>query len=156
MNLRELTETLSKRDEELRIHQIELEAQHHELLAAHAALALSRDQYRSLCSNAPVGFLTVDERGTILTINRTAADLCGMERGELLGVAFPRFLREDDYQYLYKLQKTTGRPNTWQGVDVRIESTDVLVTPVHLFCSIAEDLSTYNLCLTVIDLVWQP
>ena len=81
---------------ELRVHQIELEMQNEELRQAQAQLAESRDKYADLYDFAPVGYLTLDERGLIVEANLTAAALLGMERGRLLGLSFPLFLVEAD------------------------------------------------------------
>ena len=55
---------------DLRVHQIELEMQNEELRRAGVELDASRARYFDLYDLAPVGYVTLDERGTIVQANR--------------------------------------------------------------------------------------
>ncbi|NMG56176.1 putative bifunctional diguanylate cyclase/phosphodiesterase [Aromatoleum aromaticum] len=72
--------------EELRVHQIELEAQNRELIEARRALEDARDRYSDLYDFAPVGYMTLDEHGVILEINLTGARLLGQDRAQVIGM----------------------------------------------------------------------
>ena len=68
---------------ELQVHQIELEMQNENLLLAHAQLDATRERYFDLYDLAPVGYLSVSEKGIILESNLTAATLLEVPRREL-------------------------------------------------------------------------
>jgi len=100
---------------ELRVHQIELEMQNEELRRAQEALEASRARYFDLYDLAPVGYVTLSEKGMILEANLTAADLLGIKRGALTKELLSGFvLREDQdifyrcYRKLFKIK--TGIP----------------------------------------------
>jgi two-component system cell cycle sensor histidine kinase/response regulator CckA len=86
---------------ELQIHQIELEIQNEELRRAQEKLALAHDRYADLYDYAPVAYLTVDAEGKVVAANLTAADLLGMERGDVIGQPLSRFVTRDDQDALH-------------------------------------------------------
>jgi PAS domain S-box-containing protein len=105
---------------ELRVHQIELEMQNEELRAAQAALDESRERYFNLYDLAPVGYVTLSEKGLILEANLTAAGLLGVARGALVKQPLSRFIFKEDQDIYYlhrKLLFGTGEP---QSCDFRM------------------------------------
>jgi two-component system cell cycle sensor histidine kinase/response regulator CckA len=87
---------------ELEVHQIELELQNDELRRAQQELEVMRDKYADLYDFAPIGYLTVSEKGQILEANLTIARLLGMERGVLRGQWLTRFIAFEDQDLYYK------------------------------------------------------
>ncbi len=86
--------------EELRIHQVELETQNDELRQVQAELEASRARYFDLYDLAPVGYLTVDEKGVVLQANLRAAILLATDRSTLVHKHFAQFIGpagQDDY-----------------------------------------------------------
>lgn len=81
---------------DLHVHQVELEMQNRELREAHVRLEESRDRYTDLYDFAPVGYCTLDPRGTILEINLTGAGLLGVPRDALLGRRLSSVVRLED------------------------------------------------------------
>ena len=71
--------------EELEIHQIELELQNEHLNQARAQLEKALNQSNELYDFAPVGFLSLDNTGSITKLNLASASLLGLERVRLLG-----------------------------------------------------------------------
>jgi PAS domain S-box-containing protein len=91
---------------ELQVHQIELEMQNEELSEAHLALQAAHDKYIDLYDYAPVGYLTVDNKGTVNEANLTATHLLGINRASLVGKPLSRFVFRDDLDDCYfKLQQ---------------------------------------------------
>lgn len=81
---------------ELQVHQIELEMQHKELSESHIALEESRDRFVDFYEFAPVGYLTITDKGLIADINLTGAALLGAERSKILQRRFSSFVASDD------------------------------------------------------------
>ena len=65
--------------EELRIHQIELELQHHELQRTHTELLFSHARFHALFDEGPIAYLTADDRWRITAANKIATALFGSE-----------------------------------------------------------------------------
>jgi two-component system cell cycle sensor histidine kinase/response regulator CckA len=81
---------------ELRVHQAELEMQNEQLRAAEQELMVSRDRYRALYDQAPVGYVTLDATGRILDANLTLCQRIGRERRWLLGCTLSSLMSEVD------------------------------------------------------------
>jgi PAS domain S-box-containing protein len=103
----------SKLIHELRVHQVELEMQNEELRATQADLEESRARYADLYDFAPVGYLTFDEKGSILEANLAAAGQLGIERLYLINKLFRLWLvqsdRESFHAHLSDVFKTHQR-----------------------------------------------
>jgi diguanylate cyclase (GGDEF)-like protein/PAS domain S-box-containing protein len=82
------TTHLARLSHDLQMHQIELEAQNLELLAAQQHLLDARDRYQNLFDFAPVGYVTVNGHGKILDANMTLASYVGKPREHLVGLPF--------------------------------------------------------------------
>ena len=81
---------------ELRVCQIELELQNEELRSALEQLEESRANYSDLYDFAPVGYLTLDEKGFIRKANLTASRQIGIARSNLIGTPFSVYLSRSD------------------------------------------------------------
>ena len=83
---------------EFGVHQSELLAQNEELRELRAQLEKSRDRYAELYEQAPIGYLTLDRRGTILHANLTACDMFDKTRDELTGKSLLRLLHPGHHE----------------------------------------------------------
>ncbi|HEX2696319.1 MAG TPA: GAF domain-containing protein, partial [Anaerolineales bacterium] len=125
---------------ELNVHQIELEMQNEELRQAQAELGEARDRYADLYHSAPVGYLTLNKKGTILEANLTATQMLGETHSGLLRQPFSRFLAKAEateeevvvvkgyYHFLKKLYATHSQ----QSVELRLMSAVGRVLEVRL------------------------
>ena len=87
------------------MHQIELEMQNHELCRTQQELEASRAKYFDLYDSAPVGYVTLNEKGIIVEANQTAAGLLGQERSALIGQPLTCFIAREDQNIYYLCNK---------------------------------------------------
>jgi PAS domain S-box-containing protein len=78
------------------IRQKQLEDQLFDLRRINHELEISRNKYAFLYDVAPVGYVTLDQSGGILTVNLAGATLLGMERSTLTGLQFDQFVDAED------------------------------------------------------------
>ena len=119
---------------ELRVHRIELEMQNEVLRDAQEALEESRDRYVDLYDFAPVGYLTLTDKGMIEEINLTASTLLGVERKKLQQHLFASLVIANDRtrwmtQFLNVLEKGDK-----SDVEVAIKRHDGTVFQAALDC----------------------
>jgi PAS domain S-box-containing protein len=107
---------------ELEVHQIELEMQNEELGQTQVELEKSRDRYIDLYDFAPVGYLSLNEKGVILEANLTATRLLGMERKKLLRQRLASFVFSEDQDAFYIFSKKVFEAHTQQAAEVRLNT----------------------------------
>jgi PAS domain S-box-containing protein len=99
----------------LRVQQVELKMQNEELRRVQSELEASRKRYFDLYDLAPVGYVTLGEKGLILEANLTAADMLGIARSAFVNKPLTGFIVHDpedqDIYYLHcKMLFETGMP----------------------------------------------
>ncbi len=81
---------------DLHTKQIELEMQNELLRQAQAEVLEARERLANLYDLAPIGYITLSEKGLILEANLTAADLLGVEKVRLDKQPFSAFVVDED------------------------------------------------------------
>ena len=84
-------EELKRLIHELEVHRVELEMQREELACQKIELEESLGRFTELYDFAPVGYLTLGRKSTILQANLTATKLLGVDRALLLGMPLNKF-----------------------------------------------------------------
>ena len=107
---------------DLRVHQIQLEMQNDELRRIQAELEASHARYFDLFDLAPVGYLILNTLGIILEANLTAATLLGVNRGQLIGYSFRRFITEKYQDIYYFHVNELNETDTSQSFDLELSS----------------------------------
>lgn len=96
---------------DLQVHHLELEMQNRQLIESQQELEEARDLYADLYDFAPVGYLTLDQAGTVLEINLTGAAMLGMERLNIVGKPFMyRLVTSSVQPFLLHLRQTFAHP----------------------------------------------
>ncbi|MGO9119264.1 MAG: PAS domain S-box protein [Desulfomonilaceae bacterium] len=137
---------------ELRVNQIELEIQNEELRLAQVKLEDLKDDYLDLYDFAPVGYVTLNDKGLVLDANLTAARLLGVERQSLIKVFFSRFVCQEfgDAYYLY-LQRIfeTQSKQTCEIKLAREEGTHFYAQLETV--AVQAETGEFNLCRTMVS-----
>jgi len=90
---------------ELRTHQVELELQNEELRQAQVHLLTMQQKYSDLYDFAPIGYLTISNKGIIIEANLTAAIMLGVEKTNLIKQPFTVFLLPENQDTYYFFRK---------------------------------------------------
>jgi len=77
---------------DLQLRQIKMNAQNDELKKLHRFAELSEKRYRDLYDKVPVGILTLDLAGKIISLNQTATQMIGQSKKQLVGRSFSDFV----------------------------------------------------------------
>lgn len=109
---------------ELRMRQVELEMENVELRRTNQEIEASLSRYFNLYDMAPVGYISLSERGVILETNLTAATLFGIERGELVGRLLSQFIAGDDLSIFDRHQRRLFATRQPQSCEMRMSRTD--------------------------------
>ena len=97
---------------DLQTHQIELEMQNEELRGAQKELLASRDRYSDLYDFAPVGYVTVSDKGLIVEANLALADMFGVDRRLLMNRPLSIFVLPEDQNVYYKHSRALFKMKT--------------------------------------------
>jgi len=133
------TGDVNKLVQDLHIHQIELEIQNEELRRAQSELEVSRDGYSDLYDFAPVGYVTISEKGLILQANLACADMLGVERSSLIGKPFSRFVKKEDQDVFYLHRKTLFETKAKQVCELKLVRKDRTQFYAQLECILIKD-----------------
>ena len=114
------TEDAGKMIHELQVHQVELEMQNEELRSAQAQIEESRARYSDLYDFAPIGYVTLDEKGLIRQANLTAAKLLGIERSRLIQKPFHVHVAAEDRDRFYLHLRDGLKSKERQSCEVKL------------------------------------
>ena len=124
---------------ELQVHQIELEMQNDELRKSQLALQASRDKYSNLYDFAPVGYLTISDKGIILEVNLTGSLMLGTERSLLIGKPFSRFVMNEYSNVYYREQNRICKAGDHGMCELGMVRNDGTQFYVQLECTVESD-----------------
>ena len=109
---------------ELQVHQIELEMQNEELRRAQLELEGLRRKYFDLFDFAPVGYFTFDEKGLIVEVNLTGADLLGMPKSGLLKKDLSHWIAPESEDTFYLHRKEIIGTGVAQRCELKLRKSD--------------------------------
>lgn len=126
------TEEIERLIHELRVHQIELEMQNENLLQAQQQMERQKERYLDLYDFAPVGYVTLNDKGLILEANLTAIRLLGVERANLIKKFFSQFVSQESANVYYSHLKKVFASQSEQTCDIELRRKDGTVFHAQL------------------------
>lgn len=107
---------------ELEVHQIELELQNEELVAAKEKAEQAEEKYTNLYDFAPSGYLSLTKEADIIILNFAAARMLGKERSKLINSRFSLFLADTTRSVFHRFLERAFTDKEKQTCEVRIEA----------------------------------
>lgn len=136
---------------ELQVHQIELEMQNEELRRVQAELEVSQTCYFDLYDLAPVGYITVSDKGLLLEANLTVATLMGVTRAALVRQPLTRFILPEDQDIFYRHRKQLLETGTPQKCELRMLRQDGTQFWAWLEATVAQAADGAPVCRVVLS-----
>jgi two-component system, cell cycle sensor histidine kinase and response regulator CckA len=106
--------------QELHTHQIELEMQNEQLRQVQEELLEAHGRVSDLYDFAPVGYVTLSEKGLIIEANLTIAEMLGVERRQLIKQPFSAFIVDEDQDAYYKHRRMVSDKKERQTCELRM------------------------------------
>ncbi len=128
-----------KLNNELSVHQIELELQNEELIKTKQELEAAVEKYVELYDFAPSGYLTVTRSGQIIRLNFSAANLLGNDRKKLINRKLENFVRSDSKSYLNHFLSEIFESDTERSCEVALVSEKELPVYAYLLGLVTKD-----------------
>lgn len=135
---------------ELEVHQIELEMQNEELVAAKERAELAEAKYKELYDFAPSGYLSITKDGEITELNFVAARMLGKERAKLMMDKFAFYLSLETRPVFCHLIQNIFKSKKTQSCEVVIAFEDV--PPLYVNISAISSVNNDLCLLTLLDI----
>ena len=132
---------------ELEVHQVELEMQNEELRRSQSELEGLRKKYFDLYDLAPIGYVTLDQKGLIREINLTGATLLGTERRRLDGRRFVRFVAPPEREGFHRFHRRLFEFGKFEDCELKLVRAERAPVDVLLAGIAVRDIEgSLNLC----------
>jgi diguanylate cyclase (GGDEF)-like protein/PAS domain S-box-containing protein len=136
---------------DLRVHQIELEMQNEELRRTQVELEDSRARYFDLYELAPVGYVTISEKGLVTRANLTIANLLDIARSALVKQPLSRFIVSEDQDIFYRHRRLLFESGEPQACELRMLRRDGAWFWAYLEASLMKEEDGKRVCRAVVS-----
>lgn len=148
------TKSLEELVEDLKIYQFELEFQNEELQRIQNELEKSRNSFRYLFDNAPIGYIVINDEYQILSCNNTFRKMMDISDECKKNLDFRKLIYPDDQDRFFHLIRAIARENKSKEDEIRfIKATTELHT--RIIGKHSENTHEKNFLLSIIDLTEQ-
>ncbi len=139
--------------EEAQTYHIELQLQNKELERAREHLEISRDEFKELYENAPIGYVSLNEALKITRSNTTLSNMLFISREALSGKFFYELVHPDSQDTFYKHIQKLKKNLTKQFCRLTLRSFDnsPLYVRIESSCKKDEHSSEHSFDFAIID-----
>jgi hypothetical protein len=130
----QLLNNLQLHQVDLEFKLIELEIQNEHLRSIQTQHDESEGYYADLFNNAPVAYLTLNDKGLISEVNLAAAKLFGMDLQDLLSRRFASLVTAQDSDYWYLFYRGLKESNTTTYINLSLKGCGDTEVSVRLDC----------------------
>ncbi|MFI3136373.1 MAG: response regulator, partial [Methylococcaceae bacterium] len=149
---RQLGQDLKAITLDLGVHQVQLEMQNEALQKSSRALEQSRDRYADLFDFAPIGYLSLTDKGQITKINLTGAKLLGIERQAAINQSIGHFLAPNECDHWYLHNSETLKHHNKQSGEFYLQREDGTVFYALLDCQRRDILASIRIHISFTDI----
>ena len=135
---------------ELQVHQIELEMQNEELRQAYETAETALKKFTMVFDLSLVGYFSLDEDGTIHSLNFTGADMIGERRFSLINSNFKLFVADESKSIFNDFLKKAYTNYTKESCELFLGTNKEALRPVYMEGVVSED--DQECLLSVIDI----
>lgn len=137
---------------ELQVHQVELQIQNEELRKSQEEVSSLYNQYHELYDYAPVGYFSLDKDGIIRNVNVKCAELLQLNKKEIIGRGFSRFIPIDcQNKYYHDLAGAVDTGKT-REVELRLKIDKLLLNvQMEIMPVYGNDNEKYRIIITDIS-----
>ena len=143
---------------ELDTYQIELELQNEDLRQAQDDLVKSRKRFSDLFDFAPIGYLTISNKGLIVECNLTAAEMLREHKRSLLQQPLTRFIDRAEQDVFYEHRRNlldSENAQNRQTCELRMKNKDGGLFYAHMESVVSSDVDVeigqFRVCITDIS-----
>ncbi|NDP22763.1 MAG: hypothetical protein GZ091_17045 [Paludibacter sp.] len=133
---------------ELQVHQIELEIQNEELLAAKEVAVNEMEKYSDLYNFAPAGYLTLSKEGDIIELNFSTANLLGDDLEKIKNTRFGLYITEDTLVIYNAFLDEVFSSNSKETCEILLTIKGEIDKFVHIEAIVLRDRSHCLLAMT--------
>ncbi|MCP5495618.1 MAG: PAS domain S-box protein [Leptospiraceae bacterium] len=113
---------LNKLFHELQVYQIELEIQNESLRQYQKQLHESRDEYSNLYDFAPIGYVTIDEKGIVQRVNLTLTQMLSISKMDILKFPLSKYIKESSHSEFYFKLHTFTETSSSQKIELQMKN----------------------------------
>lgn len=142
---------LEKLLQELNIYHIELEVQNDELTATRDKLQISQKRYSDLYNNAPIIYLTLDEKLHIIEINKAGIDKFALDKKSLINKDFRKFVHPESQDEIYFLI-SNSKIDENQSIIIKLVDKNSIVFDAQVELSLDNNSDAIEYHCAIIDI----